>query len=117
VKIAEGCNRNCAFCAIPLMRGKQRSRPVESIVAEATRLAAEGVKEVNLISQDTVNYGVDLGVRQGLVTLLRELVKVKDLRWIRPFYLPQRYRTNCWILCRKVTKYIACRCNTSTIGC
>ena len=63
---------------------------MESIVAEATRLAAEGVKEVNLISQDTVNYGVDLG-RLGLVTLLRELVKVKDLRWIRPFYLyPQQ---------------------------
>src|SRR5437867_6598802 len=90
VKIAEGCNRNCAFCAIPLMRGKQRSRPVESIVAEATRLAAEGVREVNLISQDTVNYGVDLGLRQGLVALLRELVKVKGLRWIRPFYLYQQ---------------------------
>src|SRR5437016_5537602 len=91
VKIAEGCNRNCAFCAIPLMRGKQRSRPVESIVAEVTRLAAEGVKEVNLISQDTVNYGVDLGLRHGLVALLRELVTVKGLRWIRPFYLyPQQ---------------------------
>jgi ribosomal protein S12 methylthiotransferase len=91
VKIAEGCNRNCAFCAIPLMRGKQRSRPVESIVAEARRLASEGVKELNLISQDTINYGVDLGLRQGLVSLLRELVKVKHLRWIRPFYLyPQQ---------------------------
>jgi ribosomal protein S12 methylthiotransferase len=91
VKIAEGCNRNCAFCAIPLMRGKQRSRPVESIVAEAHRLAAEGVKELSLISQDTVNYGVDLGLRHGLVTLLRALVKVKGLRWIRPFYLyPQQ---------------------------
>lgn len=91
VKIAEGCNRNCAFCAIPLMRGEQRSRPVESIVAEAQRLAAEGVREINLISQDTINYGVDLGLRRGLVTLLRELVKVKDLRWIRPFYLyPQQ---------------------------
>jgi ribosomal protein S12 methylthiotransferase len=91
IKIAEGCNRNCAFCAIPLMRGKQRSRPVESIVAEAHRLAAEGVKELNLISQDTVNYGVDLGLRQGIVSLLRELVKVKGLRWIRPFYLyPQQ---------------------------
>lgn len=91
VKIAEGCNRNCAFCAIPLMRGKQRSRPIESIVAEATKLAAEGVKELNLISQDTINYGVDLGLRQGLVSLLRELVKVKELRWIRPFYLyPQQ---------------------------
>jgi ribosomal protein S12 methylthiotransferase len=110
VKIAEGCNRNCAFCAIPLMRGKQRSRPVESIVAEATRLAAEGVKEINLISQDTVNYGVDLSLRQGLVTLLRELVKVKDLRWIRPFYLyPQQVSDELLDLYageEKITKYI-----------
>jgi ribosomal protein S12 methylthiotransferase len=110
VKIAEGCNRNCAFCAIPLMRGKQRSRSVESIVAEATRLAAEGVKEVNLISQDTVNYGVDLGVRHGLVTLLRELVKVKDLHWIRPFYLyPQQVSDELLDLYageEKITKYI-----------
>src|SRR5437879_11081803 len=110
VKIAEGCNRNCTFCAIPLMRGRQRSRPVKSIVAEATRLAAEGVKEINLISQDTVNYGVDLGVRQGLVTLLRELVKVKDLRWIRPFYLyPQQVSDELLDLYageEKITKYI-----------
>lgn len=91
VKIAEGCNRNCAFCAIPIMRGKQRSRPIESIVAEARQLAAEGVKELNLISQDTVNYGVDLGIRQGFTALLRQLVKIKGLRWIRPFYLyPQQ---------------------------
>ena len=91
VKIAEGCNRNCAFCAIPLMRGKQRSRPVASIVEEARRLAAEGVKEINLISQDTINYGIDLGLRHGLTTLLRELVNVDGLRWIRPFYLyPQQ---------------------------
>src|SRR5262245_57023959 len=110
VKIAEGCNRNCAFCAIPLMRGKQRSRPIESIVAEATRLAVEGVKEINLISQDTVNYGVDLGLRQGLVMLLRELVKVKDLRWIRPFYLyPQQVSNDLLDLYageEKITKYI-----------
>ena len=110
VKIAEGCNRNCAFCAIPLMRGRQRSRPVESIVAEASRLAAEGVKEINLISQDTVNYGVDLGIPHGLVTLLRELVKVKDLRWIRPFYLyPQQVSDELLDLYageEKITKYI-----------
>src|SRR5262245_3913448 len=110
VKIAEGCNRNCAFCAIPLMRGKQRSRPVESIVAEATRLAAEGVKEINLISQDTVNYGVDLGLRQGLVTLLQELVQVRDVRWIRPFYLyPQQVSDELLDLYageEKITKYI-----------
>jgi ribosomal protein S12 methylthiotransferase len=110
VKIAEGCNRNCAFCAIPLMRGKQRSRPVESIVAEARRLASEGVKELNLISQDTINYGVDLGLRHGLVSLLRELVKVKDLRWIRPFYLyPQQVTDDLLDLYageEKITKYI-----------
>ena len=91
VKIAEGCNRNCAFCAIPLMRGKQRSRSIESIAAEARQLAAEGVREISLISQDTINYGVDLGLRQGLVSLLRELVQVDGVRWIRPFYLyPQQ---------------------------
>jgi len=110
VKIAEGCNRNCAFCAIPLMRGKQRSRPIESIVAEAQRLASEGVKELNLISQDTVNYGVDLGLRQGLVGLLRELVKLKDLRWIRPFYLyPQQVTDELLELYageEKIAKYI-----------
>lgn len=110
VKIAEGCNRNCAFCAIPLMRGKQRSRPIESIVAEAQRLAAEGVREINLISQDTVNYGVDLGLRQGLTSLLRALVKVKELRWIRPFYLyPQQVTDDLLDLYageEKITKYI-----------
>lgn len=110
VKIAEGCNRHCAFCSIPLMRGKQRSRPVESIVAEARRLVAEGVKEINLISQDTINYGVDLGLRQGLVSLLRELVKVKELRWIRPFYLyPQQVTDELLALYageEKIAKYI-----------
>lgn len=110
VKIAEGCNRNCAFCAIPIMRGKQRSRPIESIVAEARTLAAEGVREINLISQDTINYGVDLGVRNGLVSLLRELVTVKGLRWIRPFYLyPQQVTDELIDLYageEKITKYI-----------
>src|SRR2546422_765383 len=110
VKIAEGCNRNCAFCAIPLMRGKQRSRPIESIVAEATALAADGVKEINLISQDTINYGVDLGLRHGLVALLRELVTVRGLRWIRPFYLyPQKVTDELIDLYageEKITKYI-----------
>jgi ribosomal protein S12 methylthiotransferase len=110
VKIAEGCNRNCAFCAIPIMRGKQRSRPVESIVAEAQRLADEGVKEINLISQDTVNYGVDLGIRQGLTQLLRGLVTVKGLRWIRPFYLyPQQVNEELIELYageEKIAKYI-----------
>jgi len=110
VKIAEGCNRNCAFCAIPLMRGKQRSRPVHSIVAEAHQLAREGVKEINLISQDTINYGVDLGLRQGLVQLLRELVKVEGLRWVRPFYLYPQQVTDALLDLyageEKITKYI-----------
>jgi ribosomal protein S12 methylthiotransferase len=110
IKIAEGCNRNCAFCAIPIMRGKQRSRPVESIVAEAQRLADEGVKEINLISQDTVNYGVDLGIKQGLTQLLRGLVKVNGLRWIRPFYLyPQQVTDELVALYageEKIAKYI-----------
>ncbi len=110
VKIAEGCNRTCSFCAIPLMRGKQRSRPVHSLVAEAQRLAEEGVKELNLISQDTVNYGVDLGLRHGLVTLLRELVKVPGLRWIRTFYLyPQQVTDELLDLYageEKIAKYI-----------
>jgi ribosomal protein S12 methylthiotransferase len=92
------------------MRGKQRSRPVESIVAEARQLAAEGVKEINLISQDMINYGVDLGLRQGLVPLLRELVKIEDIRWIRPFYLyPQQVTDDLLDLYageEKITKYI-----------
>ena len=110
VKIAEGCNRNCAFCAIPLMRGKQRCRPIASIVAEAAALAADSVKEINLISQDTINYGVDLGLRRGLVALLRELVTVQGLRWIRPFYLyPQQVTDELMDLYageEKITKYI-----------
>lgn len=110
VKIAEGCNRNCAFCAIPLMRGKQRSRPVASIVEEARRLVAAGVRELNLISQDTINYGIDLGLRRGLTTLLRELSTVDGLRWIRPFYLyPQHVDEaliDLYASQDKITKYI-----------
>lgn len=110
LKIAEGCNRTCAFCAIPLMRGKQRSRPIDAIVLEAQRLVDEGVQELNLISQDTINYGVDLGLRQGLVALLRALVKVKGVRWIRPFYLyPQQVSDELLALYageEAITKYI-----------
>ncbi|MBA5875440.1 MAG: 30S ribosomal protein S12 methylthiotransferase RimO [Nitrospira sp. CR1.2] len=110
LKIAEGCNRNCAFCAIPIMRGKQRSRPIDSIVAEAKRLGQEGVKELNLISQDTINYGVDLGLKQGLTALLRELVTVDEVRWIRPFYLyPQQVTDELLDLyagAPRITKYL-----------
>ena len=91
VKIAEGCNNRCSFCSIPLIRGRQISRPIEDIKAEVERLAAQGVKEINLIAQDTTAYGTDLYGKPKLVELLRELVKV-DVRWIRILYAyPRRF--------------------------
>lgn len=92
VKIAEGCNHRCAFCAIPLIRGKQISRPIEDICAEVERLAENGVKEVNLIAQDTTNYGRDIYGEPKLCDLLRELVKVEKIHWIRIMYsYPQNF--------------------------
>lgn len=85
VRVAEGCNYRCAFCIIPHLRGDQRSRPIESIVAEAHQLAAEGVKEIVLISQITTNYGADLYGRPQLAELLRALGEV-DVPWIRMHY-------------------------------
>ena len=87
VKIAEGCDYKCAFCIIPTLRGKYRSRPVESIVREAQALAARGVKELLLISQDTSFYGIDRGERGALARLLRALNEVDGLEWIRMLYL------------------------------
>jgi len=87
VKIAEGCDYKCAFCIIPTLRGNYRSRPAESIVREARALAARGVKELLLISQDTSFYGVDRGERGALARLLRELNTVDGLEWIRMLYL------------------------------
>jgi ribosomal protein S12 methylthiotransferase len=87
VKIAEGCDYKCAFCIIPKMRGHYRSRSVESIVAEATQLAAQGVKELLLISQDTTFYGIDRGERGALPRLLRALNAVDGIEWIRLLYL------------------------------
>ncbi|MBQ7630251.1 MAG: MiaB/RimO family radical SAM methylthiotransferase, partial [Selenomonadaceae bacterium] len=86
VKIAEGCNHRCAFCAIPLIRGKQISRSIDDIKAEVERLARDGVKEINLIAQDTTNYGRDIYGEPKLCELLRELVKVEKIRWIRIMY-------------------------------
>ncbi len=85
VRIAEGCDYRCAFCIIPHLRGNQRSRPIESIVAEAEQLAAEGVKEIILISQITTNYGKDIYGEPKLAELLQALGKV-DLPWIRMHY-------------------------------
>jgi len=87
VKIAEGCDYKCAFCIIPTLRGKYRSRTHESIVAEAQRLAAQGVKELLLISQDTTFYGIDRGERGALARLLRALNRIDGLEWIRMLYL------------------------------
>jgi ribosomal protein S12 methylthiotransferase len=87
VKIAEGCNRECSFCAIPSFRGKQRSRPIADLVREAERLAEAGVVELNLISQDTIAYGRDLRERQSLAELLAALGDVRGIRWVRAHYL------------------------------
>ena len=86
LKIAEGCDRPCSFCAIPLMRGKHRSTPVEDLVKEAEKLAANGVKELILIAQDLTYYGLDLYKKRALADLLKELVKVEGIEWIRLHY-------------------------------
>ena len=87
LKIAEGCDYKCAFCIIPTLRGSYRSRPAESIVQEAERLAARGVKELLLISQDTTFYGIDRRERGALARLLRALDRIEGLEWIRMLYL------------------------------
>ena len=86
LKIAEGCDRPCSFCAIPLMRGKHRSTPIEDLVTEAKKLAANGVKELILIAQDLTYYGLDLYKKRSLAELLRALVKVEGIKWIRLHY-------------------------------
>jgi ribosomal protein S12 methylthiotransferase len=86
IKIAEGCDHTCAFCAIPQMRGKYRSRRAGSILREAEQLAAAGVKELVLISQDSTQYGLDLGIKDGLADLLRSLARVDGIEWIRVMY-------------------------------
>ncbi len=86
LKIAEGCDRPCSFCAIPLMRGKHRSKPIEELVIEAEKLAAKGVKELILIAQDLTYYGLDLYKKRNLAELLEGLVKVEGIEWIRLHY-------------------------------
>jgi len=110
LKVAEGCDYACSFCIIPRLRGAYRSRSVESVVQEARALAAQGVREVVLVSQDTTFYGVDRGERGALPRLVRELNQIPDLRWIRLLYL---YPTtigddtlDAVAECDKVCKYI-----------
>ncbi|MCI0348400.1 MAG: 30S ribosomal protein S12 methylthiotransferase RimO [Acidobacteriales bacterium] len=86
IKIAEGCDHPCAFCIIPQLRGKFRSRRFESVVAEAERLARSGVKEITLIGQDTTCYGEDFGLKDGLALLLTRLAQIEELRWVRFLY-------------------------------
>ena len=86
LKIAEGCDRPCSFCAIPLMRGKHKSKPIEDLVIEATKLAVDSVKELILIAQDLTYYGLDLYKKRALKQLLEALVKVESIEWIRLHY-------------------------------
>lgn len=86
LKIAEGCDRPCSFCAIPIMRGKHKSTPIETLVIEAEKLAAKGVKELILIAQDLTYYGLDLYKKRNLAELLESLVKVEGIEWIRLHY-------------------------------
>jgi len=110
VKVAEGCDYKCSFCIIPTLRGHYRSRPVDTIVREARSLAARGVRELILISQDTTFYGRDLGEGAALPTLLRELNEIDGIDWIRLLYLYPTTITDemleAMAECDKVVKYI-----------
>jgi len=94
IKIAEGCDHPCTFCVIPNLRGKFRSRRFESVVAEARQLVARGVQEITLIGQDTTCYGEDLGLKDGLATLLDALASIEGLRWLRFLYAYPNRITN-----------------------
>lgn len=87
LKVSEGCNRQCAFCAIPLIRGQHISRPKEEILAEATKLAKKGVKELILVAQDLTFYGMDLYGKREIASLVRELCRIKGIGWVRLQYL------------------------------
>lgn len=110
IKIADGCNNNCSYCIIPKLRGKYRSRKIEDIIYEVKNLTEIGVREINLISQDTTFYGKDLYNRYKIVDLLSELVKIKKLKWIRILYThPKHLQDEFFEIMRKeekICKYI-----------
>ena len=110
LKIADGCDNCCTYCAIPKIRGRMRSRKIEDIVNEADTLAKNGVKELILVAQDTTAYGMDIYGKPRLCDLLRELVKIKDLHWIRTLYTyPERIDGELLNLLRdedKLVKYL-----------
>src|SRR5262245_15306347 len=94
LKISEGCDRLCTFCAIPKMRGKHATKPIEEVIAEAEELAADGVRELIVVAQDTTYYGMDLYGEPLLAKLLRQLVEVRGIEWIRLMYLYPMYFTD-----------------------
>ncbi|MBI3466532.1 MAG: 30S ribosomal protein S12 methylthiotransferase RimO [Planctomycetes bacterium] len=110
LKISEGCDRLCTFCAIPKMRGKHATKPIEEVLAEARELAADGVRELNIVAQDTTYYGMDLYGEPRLTELLAELDKVEGLDWIRLMYLYPMYFSDRLIDCiagsRRVVPYL-----------
>jgi len=110
LKISEGCDHRCTFCIIPALRGDQRSRPIEDVVAEAERLAASGVRELNLIGQDTTGYGTDLPGRPELADLLEALDRVEGLSWIRVQYTYPRLWSDrlieTWANARRIVPYV-----------
>ncbi|WP_300620889.1 30S ribosomal protein S12 methylthiotransferase RimO [uncultured Fusobacterium sp.] len=94
LKISEGCNRVCTYCIIPQMRGRLRSRSIEDIVEEAKRLVASGVREINLLAQETTEYGIDLYGDKKLAALMKELCKIEGLKWLRTYYMHPEYVTD-----------------------
>lgn len=110
LKISEGCDRTCTFCAIPKMRGKHVSKPIEQVVCEARELAADGVRELIVVSQDSTYYGVDLYGRPRLHDLVRALDEVDGLEWIRFLYAYPEYideeLVDAWAGARKVVPYL-----------
>jgi ribosomal protein S12 methylthiotransferase len=110
LKISEGCDHRCTFCIIPRLRGDQRSRPIGDLVREAERLAAAGVRELNLIGQDTTGYGTDLPERPTLADLLQALDGVRGLRWIRVHYTFPRLWSDAlietWTRAQRVVPYV-----------
>jgi ribosomal protein S12 methylthiotransferase len=110
LKISEGCDHRCTFCIIPRLRGDQQSRPVEDLVAEAGRLASQGVRELNLIGQDTTGYGTDLPGKPTLADLLEALDRVEGLSWIRVQYTYPRLWSDrlieVWAGARRIVPYV-----------
>lgn len=94
LKISEGCNRACTYCIIPQMRGRLRSRSIEDIVEEAKRLVASDVREINLLAQETTEYGIDLYGDKKLAALMKELCKIEGLKWLRTYYMHPEYVTD-----------------------